>query len=207
MSNRLRNLALKLTFRFPRIKGTFMYLCDRADDRGVAWPKQPTIAAGTGFSLPSVRRSLDELEAAGYISRKQRRLSSHVTAGTLYRINLKKLASEAAKQDGEAGDQGDHAGDHSDQSHDSPGSEPVVTVSPGNHQESSENAGWLDNDVFFDPNKPGKPFFLREGSAAKRAWDSHRSKRENRRYPPSDFHIEGLCVRGWWFPTIDPPTS
>ena len=63
MSNRLRNLALKLTFRFARIKGTFMYLCDRADEKGVCWPKQETVAAGTGFSLPSVRRSLDRVPA------------------------------------------------------------------------------------------------------------------------------------------------
>ena len=110
MSNRLRNFAVKLTFRFARIKGTFMYLCDRADEKGVCWPKQETIAAETGFSLASVRRSLNELEAAGYISRKQLRQSSYVTVGTTYRINLKKLASEAARKRDESSDHGDHAG-------------------------------------------------------------------------------------------------
>ncbi|MFN0263967.1 helix-turn-helix domain-containing protein [Tepidamorphus sp. 3E244] len=207
MSNRLRNLALKLRFRPARIKVTLTYLCDRADEKGVCWPRQRTIAADTGFSLPSVRRSLVELEKAGYISRKKRRRSSHFTIGTTYRINLAKLANEAAEREVESADQDDDVDDLGDQSNDSPRPKSSVTVSPDNHQESSTSAGWLGDDVFHEPEKPGKPFFLREGSAAKQAWDDHRLKREGRRYPPTNLNVGGLCARGWWFPRIDPPTA
>ena len=56
----------------PTRKLVLQAIADYADDRGICWPSQRTLARETELSVRSIRRALDDLEDAGFICRKGR---------------------------------------------------------------------------------------------------------------------------------------
>ena len=69
-----------------RAKTVYMYLKDRADDKGTCWPAIKTIAAELDVSRSTVKRALDELCQSGWLVKESRWRENGSLTSNLYRI-------------------------------------------------------------------------------------------------------------------------
>jgi len=69
-----------------RARSVYMYLCDRADGQGKCWPAIKTIAVDLRLSRSTVKRSLADLEKAGYIEKKARHRENGSNTSNLYTV-------------------------------------------------------------------------------------------------------------------------
>ncbi len=67
-------------------RAVYMYLKDRSDTKGTCWPKIKSIAKDLNISQSTVKRALNELEKAGYITRKRRYRENGSYTSNLYTI-------------------------------------------------------------------------------------------------------------------------
>jgi hypothetical protein len=72
----------------PAAKCTLMMLADYANEHGVCWPSQETLARETEQSVDSVQRQLKALEALRLIERSGRGLRNGRRAVTLYSLSM-----------------------------------------------------------------------------------------------------------------------
>nr|WP_101107587.1 helix-turn-helix domain-containing protein [Neisseria meningitidis] len=98
MSARLMGMAFKTGIprgqRFVLVK-----LCDCANDEGLCYPSQETLAEDTGFATTAVRQHIKWLKEHNFI-KSARRQSGRERKSDIYRINvalLEKCYAEAAK--------------------------------------------------------------------------------------------------------------
>lgn len=99
MSARLMGMAFKTGIprgqRFVLVK-----LCDCANDEGLCYPSQETVAEDTGFATTAVRQHIKWLKEHNFI-KSARRQSGRERKSDIYRINvalLEKCYAEAAKR-------------------------------------------------------------------------------------------------------------
>ncbi|HFC7693551.1 TPA: helix-turn-helix domain-containing protein [Neisseria meningitidis] len=99
MSARLMGMAFKTGIprgqRFVLVK-----LCDCANDEGLCYPSQETLAEDTGFAATAVRQHIKWLKEHNFI-KSARRQSGRERKSDIYRINvalLEKCYAEAAKR-------------------------------------------------------------------------------------------------------------
>ncbi|HID7646230.1 TPA: helix-turn-helix domain-containing protein [Neisseria meningitidis] len=99
MSARLMGMAFKTGIprgqRFVLVK-----LCDCANDEGLCYPSQETLAEDTGFATTAVRQHIKWLKENNFI-KSARRQSGRERKSDIYRINvalLEKCYAEAAKR-------------------------------------------------------------------------------------------------------------
>ncbi|WP_118817603.1 helix-turn-helix domain-containing protein [Neisseria lactamica] len=99
MSARLMGMAFKTGIprgqRFVLVK-----LCDCANDEGLCYPSQETLAEDTGFATTAVRQHIKWLKEHNFI-KSARRQSGRERKSDIYRINvalLEKCYAEAAKR-------------------------------------------------------------------------------------------------------------
>lgn len=102
MSARLMGMAFKTGIprgqRFVLVK-----LCDCANDEGLCYPSQETLAEDTGFATTAVRQHIKWLKEHNFI-KSARRQSGRERKSDIYRINvalLEKCYAEAAKRKAE----------------------------------------------------------------------------------------------------------
>ena len=69
-----------------RAKSVLIYLSDRADGHGKCWPGVKTIAADLNLSRSTVKRSLADLERAGYIEKMARHRENGSNTSNLYTV-------------------------------------------------------------------------------------------------------------------------
>jgi len=69
-----------------RAKSVLIYLSDRADGQGKCWPGIKTIAADLNLSRSTVKRSLADLEKAGYIEKMARHRGNGSNTSNLYTV-------------------------------------------------------------------------------------------------------------------------
>ena len=69
-------------------------LADWSNDDGVCWPSVETIARQIGAGVSTVRTAIGELEKAGWLGRKKRRVGNR-NASNVYQLNIKKLRDSA----------------------------------------------------------------------------------------------------------------
>lgn len=69
-----------------RAMAVYMYLKDRSDGQGKCWPGISTIAADLKLSRSTVKRSLNELSAKGYIVKTPRHRPNGSSTSNLYSI-------------------------------------------------------------------------------------------------------------------------
>ena len=69
-----------------RARSVYMYLCDRADAQGKCWPGIKTIGTDLKLSRSTVKRSLKDLERAGYIEKKARHRENGSNTSNLYTV-------------------------------------------------------------------------------------------------------------------------
>jgi DNA-binding IclR family transcriptional regulator len=93
--NALVNAAWQAACDEPSDKLVLVYLSDRANTKGNAWPHLPTIARQTGLSQRTIIRATDRLESLGYITVDRKQGCSN-----RYRIHpmLDARASDAASR-------------------------------------------------------------------------------------------------------------
>lgn len=88
----------------PITKMILVAMAENADEYGVAWPSQRTLAKGACVSLPTVKRKLKVLEDAGVIAVRRNRVGKHKTMNK-YRLMLEQsfnLLDEEVIEDKEA---------------------------------------------------------------------------------------------------------
>ncbi len=74
-------------YRLPhRAVSVFMYLSNRANKKRECFPSVKTIAAELKISKSTVFRALNDLEAAGMITREERYRPSGGRSSTLYKL-------------------------------------------------------------------------------------------------------------------------
>jgi DNA-binding transcriptional ArsR family regulator len=69
-------------------KAVLLALCNFADENGQSWPSVRRICRDTEFSERTVRETLRELEAAGFVSKEERRTEDGAMRSNLYTIHL-----------------------------------------------------------------------------------------------------------------------
>jgi hypothetical protein len=87
MSVRVSTWAWKLPLR-GNGKLVLLALADQANDGGVCWPRQSTLAEKCGLGERALHKHLVELESGGYIVRERRHRRDGVRTSDLYTINL-----------------------------------------------------------------------------------------------------------------------
>lgn len=66
----------------------YMYLSDRANKDGQCYPAIPTIAYETKLSRSTVKRALDDLQKAGFLTRESRYRGKGGNSSNLYTLKL-----------------------------------------------------------------------------------------------------------------------
>lgn len=74
-------------------KVLLLVLANYADEDGICWPSQETLASGTELSVDTIQRQLKRLEANGVISRWKRPARLGRWPGHAYRLNMFAAAS------------------------------------------------------------------------------------------------------------------
>ena len=69
-----------------RAVAVYMYLKDRANKDGICWPSIKTIARELHLSRATVQRALNDLCAAGYLSKENRWRENGGCTSNLYKI-------------------------------------------------------------------------------------------------------------------------
>ncbi|MGN8969132.1 helix-turn-helix domain-containing protein [Intestinimonas sp. HCP28S3_D6] len=69
-----------------RARAVYMYLRDRSDAEGKCWPGIKTIASDLKLSRSTVKRSLNDLEKAGYLKRTARHRANGSSSSNLYTV-------------------------------------------------------------------------------------------------------------------------
>lgn len=90
MSYRATNWAYELDIKSPA-KPVLVALADMADEASTCFPGQDRLAYMTGLSPRTVRRALDDLEAAGLITRTRRHDTRGVRSSDRYRLSVEDL--------------------------------------------------------------------------------------------------------------------
>lgn len=72
----------------PARKVLLLVLANYADENGLCWPSQATLAEGTEQSIDTVQRQLRKLEADGHILREKRLRAGGQWPGHLYLLNM-----------------------------------------------------------------------------------------------------------------------
>jgi len=67
-----------------RAVAVYMYLKDRADSEGKCWPGLRTICKELGISRSTVKRALEDLYRAGFVSREPRWRENGSLSSNLY---------------------------------------------------------------------------------------------------------------------------
>lgn len=67
-------------------RAVYMYLKDRSDIKGTCWPSIKNIGKDLHVSQSTVKRALNELEKAGYITRQHRYRENGSYTSNLYTI-------------------------------------------------------------------------------------------------------------------------
>ena len=80
--------AERQTTGSPGRKVLLLILANYADEHGVCWPSQETLASGTEQSLDTVQRQLRKLTAAGIISVAVRPQGRGRWPGRTYKLNM-----------------------------------------------------------------------------------------------------------------------
>lgn len=84
----------------PTRKLVLLAVADYADEHGVCWPSQRTIARQTELNERTVRRQLDELEHAGIVTRQSRPpLPSGLRQSDVITLNMKPPVTVSAGSD------------------------------------------------------------------------------------------------------------
>lgn len=81
----------------PRAKAVYMYLLDRANNKGECWPAIPTIARELSLSRSTVQRALKELERHGLVSRSERWRENGGRSSNLYLLTEKDGSSRQGR--------------------------------------------------------------------------------------------------------------
>ena len=81
----------RLTFLYQsnlphRAIAVYMHLYDRANKSLQCWPAIPTIAYDLGLSASTIKRALNDLTRAGFISKKNRYRRNGGNSSTLYTL-------------------------------------------------------------------------------------------------------------------------
>ena len=69
-----------------RARTVYMYLKDRANNKGQCWPGIKTIAVDLDLSTSTVRRALDDLSKAGLVSKTHRWRENGSYSSNLYQL-------------------------------------------------------------------------------------------------------------------------
>ncbi len=69
-----------------RAMTVYMYLKDRSDAQGKCWPGIRTIAADLKLSRSTIKRTLNELTARGYLVKEARHRPNGSSTSTLYTV-------------------------------------------------------------------------------------------------------------------------
>ena len=69
-----------------RAKAVYMYLCDRANEKGACWPGINRIASDLDMSRSTVKRALGDLIQNGYIEKELRYRGNGSYSSNLYTI-------------------------------------------------------------------------------------------------------------------------
>ncbi len=69
-----------------RAVSVYMYLRDRADDKGCCWPSIRTIGRELGLSRSTVQRALKDLMASGFLTKEARYRENGSHSSCLYTI-------------------------------------------------------------------------------------------------------------------------
>lgn len=85
MSYEYLNWAWSLDLK-PGPKIVLVYLADRADHKGICFPKQSTIAKSTGLSRETVNRHLKQLEKLGYLKQIEQRYRDGRRRSSTYQL-------------------------------------------------------------------------------------------------------------------------
>jgi hypothetical protein len=80
-------------------KLVLLALADQANDSGVCFPGQRTLAAKCGLSERRLRDQLVALEKGGYIERKQRRRDDGYRSSDLYSLLISPAVSSGVSPD------------------------------------------------------------------------------------------------------------
>jgi DNA-binding MarR family transcriptional regulator len=89
MSHKASHWAFERSPATHTQKLVLILLADWADETGLAWPKQSTLADKARLSIRHLRRVLDELEAEGYLRRVQTRRRDGRRGVDNYQLDLK----------------------------------------------------------------------------------------------------------------------
>lgn len=71
-----------------RAVSVYMYLADRANKDGQCYPAIPTIAYETKLSRSTVKRALDDLQRAGFLTRESRYRGKGGNSSNLYTLKM-----------------------------------------------------------------------------------------------------------------------
>ena len=83
----MSNLAFLYRSELPhRAVTVYIYLHDRANKKGICWPAIPTIATELKLSESTVRRALQDLRKAGFITTEQRYRKNGGKSSLCYRL-------------------------------------------------------------------------------------------------------------------------
>jgi hypothetical protein len=88
MSHRATAWAFKQPARSPTHKLVLILLADWADETGLAWPKQATIAKNAECSIRTVNRILADLEADWLFTRKAGRRRDGRRASDQFQLDI-----------------------------------------------------------------------------------------------------------------------
>ena len=69
-----------------RARAVYMYLWDHSDTERKCWPGIKTIASDMKLSRSTVKRALDDLERAGYLTKVSRYRSNGNSTSNLYTL-------------------------------------------------------------------------------------------------------------------------
>ena len=72
-----------------RAVAVYIYLFERANKDGECWPAIPTIAKELKISQSTVRRALQDLRKASFITTKQRYRSSGGKSSLMFKLELR----------------------------------------------------------------------------------------------------------------------
>jgi DNA-binding MarR family transcriptional regulator len=92
MSHKATAWAFQQPARSPTHKLILILLADWADETGLAWPKQATLARNAECSVSTIHRVLADLEADGLFRRVRTRRRDGRQASDRFHLNLMGLA-------------------------------------------------------------------------------------------------------------------
>ena len=70
----------------PRARAVYMYLKDRANKNGECWPGIRRIARELGMSRSTAIRALNDLVAAGYVTKEHRKRDNGGNTSNMYTV-------------------------------------------------------------------------------------------------------------------------